>query len=522
MHIDPNSIPEAYRNPDLLTCYSHHYTDKLKEWKAIEIAIGDGIEWVEKALKKYECETAGSFTFREDSAYNRLTIDSAIEALKNTARSSSDQARVVGASDRIQEVLNQDFDNNGNSWFSWVVDQALYNTAAYGQYFIFASTPAATSEITIAQEKDFNPFCFGRKPLQVLNYTFENGDTRTQGQFSDVTFITSEMVLNTKTMYEQHIGIVVRMTREFIIFFASDEKCSAYDGAGVYKDFSKGDVIRVLPNELGKVPCRMIDIEKSLIYPAVNASKQSMNIQSGMFMGTFDSNFSQKWVSGQDAPQDGELDVGDDVVLWFKDPTAKYNVTPNPPNQIDNAIKLIENNQDFYDNLMQQEYNNLAKRGTQVPSGEALKEINAPQEQATKYLIDQAGDALSDIVAWMHELAGEAIPDDLQVIMPKSYEASDESQSIDNAADLDAIEANTAEGIEILQRQKWEQFTDGEELEKVVAAETAAILGRTQLLNDMDAAGAESTFNNGESEEEPGREPVNQPEGEGVENDSTS
>ena len=364
------------------------------------------------------------------------------------------------------------------------------------------------------QEKDFQPFVFGRQPLKVINWRYENGDTRTQGQFSDILFLPSELVLDENTGYDYNVAIAVRMTREYIIVMATED-CRTIDYTGVYRDFTKGEVIRVEENPLKKVPCRRVDLGKSLVVDAVPASAQALNIQTASFVGTFDANFSQKWVSGAHAPEDG-MDVWDKPVIYFTQPDAKYNVTPNPPNQINNAKEFISDLQDFYDNLMQQEYNNMAKKGQQVPSGEALKEINAPKHAATKYILDQIADALSDIIAWMHELAGEAMPD-VQVVMPETFDMPDDNERIANALDAQDISYTTKDGAKIAIRKKWEQLTSGPELEQVVQAELAAELPKMQAMNDMDAAGAGSNFDVDESGDLSGGDTENQAEAEGVE-----
>lgn len=494
MPFDIDTIKQQYWTKDLLSCYHVDYGIQKDEWEKIRLAYHGGDPWVAGSLQKYECESAGSFTFRTNNAVNHIAIKTPIESMQNIARGSKAQARVENAHPRVQAALDNDFDNNGNSWFTWLVDEGMSNLPVYGKFFIFASTPAQVSQLTKEDEKDFAPYAFGRNPLQVINWRYENGNTLENGQFSDILFLTTEMVLDQNTRYETQIEIAIRITKEFVIVMAVDNcrAVSGLDGNGlfIYDDFEAGEVIRVSENPHGKVMCRCVDIGRSIVVDGVNISRQAMNIQTASFTSTFDGNFTQKWVSGSNAPGDGDdNELGENNIMYFTDAATKYNATPNPTNTVDNAVAFITDLQNSFDNKMQNSYNNLAKQGSQVPSGEALKEINAPQNQAVGYEMDQFGDAMIDIVSWMHELISVPIPDNLIVIMPDSYESTTEQDRITTALDVQDLTAVTLEGMEIIETKKWELLAPADQVEEISKAEADARWQRAVLTSEIDSAG---------------------------------
>jgi len=492
MPIDIEAVKQRLWTTDLLSCYHVDYTIQKEEWEKIRLAYHGGDEWIKASLQPYECESDGSFKFRTDNAVNHIAIKTPIESMQAIARGSKSQARVENAHPRVQAALDNDFDNNGNSWFTWTVDEGMSNLPVYGKFFIFASTPAQVSELNKENQKDFDPYAFGRNPLQVINYRYENGNTRKNGQFSDILFLTTEMVLDEKTRYENQIEIAIRLTKEFVIVMAVNE-CRAVSGRNqdglIYDDFEAGEVIRITENPHKKVMCRCVNIGRSIVVDGVNISKQAMNIQTASFSSTFDGNFTQKWISGANAPTEEEENaVGENSIMYFAKPETKYNATPNPKNTVDNAIAFVDDLQNSFDTKMQNSYNNLAKKGSQVPSGEALKEINAPQNQAVGYEMDQFGDALLDIVAWMHELIGVAIPENLAVIMPDSYESTTEQDRITTALDVQDLTAETLEGIEIIETKKWELLAPADQVEDISKKEAAIRWQRVTLGAEMDSA----------------------------------
>jgi len=470
---------------------SRHYDHviNVKEWEAIEKALESGPKWVDFKLKRFDGECTTDFEARVDAASNVLKVATPLQAMQNLARGSKDQARVEGASDRVQGIVDGDFDNNGNSWFNWTVDKALRNTPAYGKFYIFASSPSNVSEIMLSDEKDNNPFVFGRNPLQVLNYRYENGDTRTQGQYSDILFLTSEVVVNGETLYEDQVNIAVRMTREATFVIAVDT-CKAYTIDGLIGDFSKGDVIRMIPNEAKIVTCRSVDIGESIIKELVNLSAQAMNVQSASYISTVDANFNQKWTAGEGLPE--SFTSGEMSVIQFNKPESSYNVTDAPSGTIDNSIKAIDHIQNLVDTIMQNQYQNLAKKGGNAPSGEALTEMNSSQAQAVGYQMDMIGDALGDIVAWLHLLGGEAIPEDLKVIMPSTYESTTQADNMALSLDAQELTAHSEKALEVKLTAKWSPITPSEDLEEVVKAEMAAEMPLLEANNVLTLASADS------------------------------
>ena len=111
------------------------------------------------------------------------------------------------------------------------------------------------------------------------------------------------MVTNSETLYDDQVSIAVRMTREATFVIAVDT-CKAYNIEGLVGDFVKGDVIRMIPNRVGIVTCRSVDIGESLVKELVNLSAQAMNVQSGSYVSTVDANFNQKWTAGEGLPED--------------------------------------------------------------------------------------------------------------------------------------------------------------------------------------------------------------------------
>ena len=452
---------------------SRHYDHVINvtEWEAIEKALESGPKWVKFKLKRFDGECTTDFNAREDAASNVLKVATPLQAMQNLARGSKDQARVEGASPRVQGIVDNDFDNNGNSWFNWTVDKALRNTPAYGKFYIFASSPSNVSEIMLSDEKDNNPFVFGRNPLQVLNYRYENGDTQTQGQYSDILFLTSEVVTNSETLYDDQVSIAVRMTREATFVIAVDT-CKAYNIEGLVGDFVKGDVIRMIPNKVGIVTCRSVDIGESIIKELVNLSAQAMNVQSASYISTVDANFNQKWTAGEGLPE--KFVSGEMSVIEFNQPESSYNVTDAPSGTIENSIKAIDHIQGLVDTIMQNQYQNLAKKGGNAPSGEALTEMNSSQAQAVGYQMDMIGDALGDIVAWLHLLGGEAIPEDLNVIMPSTYESTTQADNMALSLDAQDLTAHSEKALEVKLTAKWSPITPPEDLEEVVKGEMEA------------------------------------------------
>lgn len=477
-------MPSHYDGNTLINCRHHDYSIKQKEWKAIEKALESGPNWTEFKLKRFSGECIEDFEARTEAASNVLKVSTPLQSMENLARGSKSQARITGASERVAKIVEEDFDNNGNSWFNWVVDKALRNVPAYGIYYIFASSPANLSKITLDQEKDNNPFVFGRKPLDILNFRYENGDTRTQGQFSDILFLTSEMVLNSETQYDDHVSVAVRITREDYFIFAVN-KCRAYNIDGVATDFSKGDLIRTFPNEIGIVPCRAVDIGESLVKEIVNLSAQAMNVQSAAYIGTVDSNFNQRWTAGEQLPD--KYKSGEESTLSFNDTSSTFNITEAPSGSIDNSIKTIDHIQKIVDVIMQNQYQNLAAKGGNAPSGEALTEMNASQAQAVGYNMDKIGDAIEDIVAWLHLLAGEEIPttkviededgnkttvpSELRVVTPDTYESTTRVDAMEQSLNAQDIIATSEKGLRIQLLEKWSPITPAEDLEAVVEAE---------------------------------------------------
>jgi len=474
----------------ILDCRYDDYRIKHDEWKAIELALESGEKWVDFKLKRFDGECTPDFEARKDAASNVLKVSTALQSMQNLARGSMDQARIEGASDRVADIVENDWDNNGNSWKNWVVDQALLNVPAFGKYWMFASSPANNSPIMLSEEKDNNPFVFGRRPLQVLNYTYENGDTLTQGQYSDVLVLTSEVVTNRETMFRDTVNIAVRFTREWTFVLAVGD-CKAYNQTGGIQGFSRGDVIRMYPNKSRIVTARSIDIGESLVKEVVNLSAQAMNVQSAAYIGTVDANFSQRWTAGEEIPK--EYTAGEKTIIAFKSENASYNIAEAPGGTIENSIKALDHIQGIVDIIMQNNYQNLAKKGGNAPSGEALTEMNASQAQAVGYLMDMIGDALSDIVAWLHVLGGEEVPKDLKVIMPSTYESTSQADNMTLSLDAQDLTVHSEKALEVKLNAKWSPITPSEDLEEVVKAEMAAALPLMKANNILTLASADNS-----------------------------
>ena len=416
------SLYNGFWGDKVLNCDNYHYDYQIKidEWTKIELALKGGDAWINAVVEKYECESDGKLKLRKDNAWDRISVVPPLQAFQNMARGSADQARVEGASERIEQILDEDFDNNGNNWFSWVVENVGLNTPAYGKYHLFASSPANIAPLTLQDEKDFHPFCFGRTPLQVLNWRYENGNTRDNGQYADILILTSEIVSNQETMFNDRVTVAVRFTREAIFVMAVDQ-CRAHKFDGTVGDFSRGDLIRAVENPIGLVPCRTVDIGESVIRGIINASAQSMNIQSSMYAGVFDGNFNQKVSINAKLPEGDSLDLGTSTVLDLPE-NADFKIVEAPSGEVEVAKMFFDDTQNGVDVILQQQYANLAKQGGNAPSGEALTQMNSDRVQAVKVVMDLAGDALEDIIAWMHLLAGETVPTEKEVEDPETGE----------------------------------------------------------------------------------------------------
>lgn len=501
-------MPSHYDGSKVLDCRHSDWADKINDWELIERALGSGSKWTKEALDRFDCESDGSFALRTKRALDAISVNTPLESMQGVARGSFDQARIENASDRVTKICNEDFDGQGMHWYNWAIDHALLNTPAYGEFWIAASSPSNLSKITLAEEKDNEPFVFGRKPLQILNFTYENGNTKENGQFKDILFITSEMSLNEETGFNFSIATAVRMTRTETTIFATTD-CRAFNIDGVLADFSKGNPIRSMPTPGGIVPFRRVDIGGSIIFPVVQASAQAMNIWTGCYISTFDEGYNQKWTAGEQLPDD--FTTGSTSVIQFTNADSKFNITDAPKGAIENAIKFLDHEQRIVDIKMQNNYRNLATKGG-PPSGDALVQMNSSQAQAVGYQMGMIGDALQDVIGWMHILTGEAIPEDLNVIMPSSYEATTQKDAVENTLDMQDVEALSEEGLKVKITNKWKSITPPEELEEVVKAELAAELIRLNATTIIDAASAAS----GDTLNQFGGDTINQDSGDAL------
>ena len=474
-----------YDTNAVLDCRHQSLINNIKEWENIKKSLAGGIDWIEHSLKRFDCESIANFELRKLQAINKIPVSTPIQALINLARGSKTQMRIKGASDRVDKICNNDFDNNGNSWTTFAMEKVLKNVIAYGKYFIFASSPQTLSLITLADEIIFNPLALGSNPLQVVNYRYTNGDTKINGQFEDILFLTTEIVLDTTTKYDVEVDIAVRMTREEITVIAVDD-CTAYNINGLPNDYSRGDIIRTVPNSIGLVPVRCVDIDGSLVKELVNLSSQAMNIQSGAYLGTLDSNYNQKWVAGGELPD--EFTSGASTVIQFSDPATKFEITENPAGTIENSIKFNDDLQTTLDTIMQNQYQNLAKKGGNAPSGEALTQMASSQAQAVGYLMDSIADALTDVVTWLHALTGESIKEDIAVVMPETYESTTKQDAVALSLDAQDISAMSKDGLRIKLIEKWQPITPPADLDDVVNAELVAEWAILQATQNIDAA----------------------------------
>lgn len=471
-------------------CKHSEYIDKIEDWKRVRKALIGGTTWAKEALMQYECEDEKDFELRLKSAFNRIKISTALRALQGLARGSKSQARITGAEPRIQQIVDEDFDNNGSDWYSWCVDKLLIDLPAYGKVFIGAASPALLVAPKLTDAKDVSPFVFSRTPLQVINWIYENGDTRTKGQFSDILFSTSEMVLNDETGFEDSVEILIRITKKEYVVIATGP-CKARTVNGDIGSFSEGDIIRQFENKIGLVPFRCVDIGESIVSDAVNLSLQAMNIQSGCFMGTFDSNYDHIWTAGEEYPE-GDVKTGARNITCFTDPKSTLNITQNGTSTIVNSVAFNDDLQQALDVMMQNEMTNLAKKGGSAPSGEALTQMNSSQAQAVGYLMDNIGNAILDIVAYQHLLAGLKDPADLKVKMPDTYESTTKSDAMTLTLDAQDIVVYSEEGLRAKLNEKWAPIVAPDLLEELVEAELKVeleILKSTQIL---DAAGVAS------------------------------
>jgi hypothetical protein len=106
--------------------------------------------------------------------------------------------------------------------------------------------------------------------------------------------------------------------------------------------------------------------------------------------------------------------------------------------------------------------------------------------------MDMIGDALSDIVAWLHVLGGEEVPKDLKVIMPSTYESTSQADNIELAIDSQDLEAHSEEALRIKITNIWSPITPSEDLEAVVEAEMAAALPLMKANNILTLASADN------------------------------